>query len=451
MQPCTDLPLQHTESVNPVIRDAFGYTIEANDDWLFVGEPFRKDSPGVHIYRATQSGWERSQFIDNPQSDNESDFGVWFSLDGARVAIGAPTENDFGVVYFYTNVDGQWVPEHEYVVEKLGDSDSFISIDLDGDTIALGYPNRSESVTIAQLSNGQWSAVQEIWSPKSPFFTAYFGSRVVLRGDELAIADYGQLDEDYYESVGAVHFYKRINGDWVLQQELNADRRIDFSDLEFGRGLDFNEHSLVIGSRYDNDFGEHHGAVHFYKRRASDGSARTSGPWERIDKKYPQEIDSQRALGWQVALDKQTAVVTALSEFEYDAQFDDTVFFTKSRATIFARQGESWFHRDTIEHPDGHAGDFFGWSLDVVNDQLFVANPFTERLDSSGEVLICDISCLDDVCIGDLNADGAVNFFDVSMFLEAYLSDNEIADLNQDGDLNFLDVSTLLDAYAGGC
>ncbi|MEZ6164710.1 MAG: GC-type dockerin domain-anchored protein [Phycisphaerales bacterium] len=54
-------------------------------------------------------------------------------------------------------------------------------------------------------------------------------------------------------------------------------------------------------------------------------------------------------------------------------------------------------------------------------------------------------------CVADLNGDGVLNFFDVSVFLNAYNGMDPIADLNGDGMFNFFDVSVFLNAYNAGC
>ena len=56
-----------------------------------------------------------------------------------------------------------------------------------------------------------------------------------------------------------------------------------------------------------------------------------------------------------------------------------------------------------------------------------------------------------DPCPVDLNDDGVVNFFDVSVFLAAYSSMDPVADFNNDGMVNFFDVSAFLAAYNAGC
>ena len=54
-------------------------------------------------------------------------------------------------------------------------------------------------------------------------------------------------------------------------------------------------------------------------------------------------------------------------------------------------------------------------------------------------------------CSADLNADGQTNFFDVSMFLSQFNTEDPLADLNDDGQFNFFDVSMFLTAFENGC
>lgn len=52
------------------------------------------------------------------------------------------------------------------------------------------------------------------------------------------------------------------------------------------------------------------------------------------------------------------------------------------------------------------------------------------------------------VCPADLNADGLLNFFDVSVFLSAFTSSSPPADLNGDGAYDFFDVSALIGYFS---
>ena len=55
------------------------------------------------------------------------------------------------------------------------------------------------------------------------------------------------------------------------------------------------------------------------------------------------------------------------------------------------------------------------------------------------------------VCIADLTGDGVLNFFDVSVFLNAFTAMDPVADFTGDGLYDFFDVSGFLNAFNAGC
>jgi hypothetical protein len=54
-------------------------------------------------------------------------------------------------------------------------------------------------------------------------------------------------------------------------------------------------------------------------------------------------------------------------------------------------------------------------------------------------------------CSVDFNNDGSLNFFDVTIFIEAFINTEPSADLNNDGVFNFFDVFEFIAAYQAGC
>ena len=67
------------------------------------------------------------------------------------------------------------------------------------------------------------------------------------------------------------------------------------------------------------------------------------------------------------------------------------------------------------------------------------------------------VFAVDDHCIAscdspaDLNTDGDLNFFDVTLFIHYYIARDPRADLTSDGLINFHDISTFLSLYQWGC
>ena len=66
-------------------------------------------------------------------------------------------------------------------------------------------------------------------------------------------------------------------------------------------------------------------------------------------------------------------------------------------------------------------------------------------------VYVATITRASSLCIPDITADGNLDFFDVSAFLNAFNTGDPLADLTGDGNLDFFDVSAFLNAFSAGC
>jgi len=75
---------------------------------------------------------------------------------------------------------------------------------------------------------------------------------------------------------------------------------------------------------------------------------------------------------------------------------------------------------------------------------IFIVRPSFEDTDGNGVMDLC-------VCLPDLNNDASLNFFDISIFLQAFSANDPIADFTNDGLINFFDVSTFMPVFGAGC
>ncbi len=84
--------------------------------------------------------------------------------------------------------------------------------------------------------------------------------------------------------------------------------------------------------------------------------------------------------------------------------------------------------------------DVNGTRLDAsfLNDQGIISDHFT-------------ITKGPQPCRADLDADGTLNFFDISEFLKTFAANEPIADFTNDGLFNFFDIAAFLQAFANGC
>jgi hypothetical protein len=56
-----------------------------------------------------------------------------------------------------------------------------------------------------------------------------------------------------------------------------------------------------------------------------------------------------------------------------------------------------------------------------------------------------------DICDADFNGDGNLDFFDVSLFIQAFNNQDASADFNNDGNWDFFDVSLFIQGFNAGC
>lgn len=143
--------------------------------------------------------------------------------------------------------------------------------------------------------------------------------------------------------------------------------------------------------------------------------------------------------------------ITSSDSSVFEAEVDGTTADLLDSSSTIALDG-------TLEviYTDGFAPTGY-WARKIMEgssitgkfDAIIIPTPpagFVTRVYNDGSNLF-----VGQTCPSDTNLDGALNFFDVSVFLNNYNAGSSAADLNGDGVLNFFDVSTFLNSYNMGC
>ena len=116
---------------------------------------------------------------------------------------------------------------------------------------------------------------------------------------------------------------------------------------------------------------------------------------------------------------------------------------------IFEGSGD---YRLAIGSPGIDAGTNAGWTSLLTTD-LAGNSRFVDAFGGGASTI--DMGAYEyqvvNACPADLTGDGALDFFDVGDFLEAFAAQDPIADFTGDGMFDFFDVGDFLEAYAAGC
>ncbi len=211
-------------------------------------------------------------FIKAPTAASSDEFGeaIALSADGNYLAIGHPGEDantsNAGAVQIYKRISGDWTFQATVAPAVQGNNDQFgfsISLDSDGDTLAVGVPFEDSAIggvsVMAPSDNNNMGSsgavyifvrIGDVWSQEAYIKSAVpnsgdlFGQDVDLSGDGNTFIA-GIPNEDIGGSnYGAVEVYTRTGSNWSQQQVITADN--PGSDDQFGFSVSISTDSSTI-------------------------------------------------------------------------------------------------------------------------------------------------------------------------------------------------------------
>ena len=95
--------------------------------------------------------------------------------------------------------------------------------------------------------------------------------------------------------------------------------------------------------------------------------------------------------------------------------------------------------------------DRFDWSRTTTGMRHGFNEISVVAYEESGNSSVTRFTVFADLCSGDFNKDGFLDFFDYLDFVDAYSANAPNADFNSDGSIDFFDYLDFVDAYSVGC
>ena len=413
----------------------------------------------ARVYHRNGLGWTlEATLIPNDLSPQDK-FGDAVSIDGNTIVVGAPTQdshgNNSGAAYVYRFDGSDWVQVQKLLPTPLMDNQAFGgAISVQGQDLLIGAygdsANGNASGVVYTYSNPdpenfQWSLNGTI-RPEDNDTSDFFGIAIDIENGQAAIGAFENERPGQGSSIfpGSVYIYERNNDGWTQTDNLYPP---DIHAAGFGFSLDLNGSQLIVGAPNSTvpDGGNliaGAGAAYIYQY---DGTS--WGIPSIIASATPHYTDK---LGEYVAIDGNVAVADAPQEYFFPTPPGP------GRLSVFARsQSGVWAEADTFTGGvDGFvAYRIFGVAPVLWGNDVVVGTGYQDLHtgDGGASLITIDLGCMGSNCPPDLNGDGMANFFDVSLFLNAFGNNDPIADFTGDGSFNFFDVSAFLDALADGC
>lgn len=412
-----------------------------------------------------------------PDGAAEDSYGTAVAIEGTRVLIGSPFDDDFGIdsgsVYFR---NGQQTTKLNASDADAGDRFGS-SVAISGSYAVIGAPYDSDdgfgtgAAYIFDLTNGQ--QIYKLLAPV-PDGGDYFGGSVAIDGNRVIVGAAGI--DDLGTASGAAFIFDLTTG---LQVHMLTSSTGATQD-HFGFSVDISGNFAVIGAYGDGPALDSTGAAYIFnvvtgqeihKLKASDGEDEDQFGWavaiegnQAVISAYKDDdggTDSGSAYIFDLPTGQELHKLTA-SDASGTSYFGRSVAIDTEYAVIGAPLGGNTgaggvcyvFDRSTgteqaMLYPSDEA--ITGWFGDsvAIDDGFTVVGAYLEDelANNAGAAYLFDIV----LCPADINGDGALDFFDVSAFLAAFAAGDPMADFTNDGALDFFDVSAFLSAFATGC
>ena len=219
----------------------FGNAMAMDGEWLIIGAPWDDEvariAGAVYLYRRQAGGsFELVEKVRAPNPEDGPEFGSAVSLDGERLAVGAPNSDGAfatqGAVFVYSLTDGQWKQTAAIYHEPPGNDALGASVALHGDLVVAGAPNhRIPGVTwgaafaFRRRADGTWFQAAKFF-PSGP--TADFGDAIATDGATVIVgAPFESAGTT--PQAGAAHIFDL--GCLLCRADLDGDGELSFLDF----------------------------------------------------------------------------------------------------------------------------------------------------------------------------------------------------------------------------
>lgn len=266
-----------TKLTDPALQanDEFGHDVSINGDWIAIGVPKDDDlnanSGAVWMYEFDGTNWTYHSTLTSAFTEfGEELFGYSVSVNGARLAVGSPLDDDAatdaGNAFIYDYDGTNWNFTEKLVPSDGGNSFSFgFDLELDQDQVIVGAyggnPNllSAGAAYIYQFDGSNWNEQQIIFSNDA---TAddWFGYKVGIDGETAIMSAIN--DDDNGTSSGSVYVYRWDQTEWI--QEFKVISNDGNNGDEYGNAIAIDDLDFIVGAYKRDISGSNSGKGYAY-------------------------------------------------------------------------------------------------------------------------------------------------------------------------------------------
>ncbi len=328
--------------------DFFGTSVAIDGDTLVVGADLHQHGAviGGSAYVFTRSGtaWSEQAELIAPTVDDEDwdAFGFSVAISGNTAVVGAPANvvNDVtgnpeqaanGAAYVFTRSGTTWSLQQKLTASDGAIYDFFGSaVSIEGDTIVVGADRDSSKFSASGTGQPDGPGAAYVFTRSGSTWSQHaklesfdgangdrFGVSVGISGDTIVVG--ANKTDDTGSRSGSAYVFTRnpaldpcpIDSQpdpWCEQVELTASDAAAFD--QFGYSVAIEGETVLVGSWFDDDAGDHTGSAYLYTRSGT--------TWTERAKLLASDAQAEEEFGGAVAISGNSALIGAVPGSDSD-------------------------------------------------------------------------------------------------------------------------------------
>lgn len=371
-------------------EDQFGYSVAIDGRTVLVGAHNTdaeniQDSGAAYVYTLGDTGWQQqAKLVAEPAYAGDT-LGGNVALRNNMAMLGAIRRDDrgedSGAVFFFERKNHSWSQKQILTAIDANAGDAFgQSIALSTKYLVIGAPHSdaphkdSGSAYVFIRDNNTWRFQTKLMANDGAAGDL-FGISVAINGNTILVG--ADLNDEQAENAGAVYVYVFDGKQWIHQAKLVAKDGAN-TDIFGVRMALYGDTALISARRDDIDgVGVDAGSAYLFER--------TDGIWTQTQKLVAPDGAADDRFGRGVALDKETALISAM---HHDSKGNNA-----GALYVFKKQPGQWRYTSKIVAIDGTAEDRFGWNIALSDLTAVVAVPHRDdNGNASGAAYVLDLT-----------------------------------------------------------
>ncbi len=370
-------------------EDSFGYSVAIDGTTALIGAHKAdakniQNSGAAYVYSLGPTGWQQQAKLIAEPAYADDTLGGNVALKNHIAILGVIRRDDrgedAGAVFAFEREANTWLQKQILTAIDAKAGDAFgQSIALTSRFLIIGAPHSdaphkdSGAAYVYEREKDAWQFQSKL-TAKDGASGDLFGISVAIDGDTVLVG--ADLNDEQAEEAGAVYAYTYDGKEWNHQAKLMANDG-DKTDIFGVRVALFGDTALISARRDDIvGVGKDAGSAYIFER--------TKGKWVQAQKLVAPDGEADDRFGRGVALNKETALISAMHH--------DAIGKNAGALYVFKKQQGQWRYTSKMVAHDGMPEDRFGWNLALSNNTALIATPHRDdKGNGSGTAYVLDL------------------------------------------------------------